>query len=583
MPTSFTTPISTSSPVIDTVMHRKRQLAVAQDKWKWGMINFVTGIGIFLEAQSSSFHFLAEENSPWRSFISQIESGLVLILFFNALYDWYSHIFPFGISSDALPDLPFSPMQLKLLGVKENEYGFKTTTPTSKSGKSDHPFGFPSPNGSFLSPQSNSNVFVTSLNSSSWIYQPGNEKSPTTGDSTKEAKVALSPSLNGTFTDEKSLKDYLRDYEQKEKTKSITNNLNKSVGSTGNNGSFWSSAATKDPRSSGNGRQDHSSILRNVAYQLSTPMPCSSDPLDSPGGNSGHLKSSRNDTKSESLCRKLGIDPLDLVFWMQNIRIWISQTILSRVVKEIDYVNKKLISCGLSDCLIGTVGVERLRKCAALPQLRDHLTELNNLLTFLSVSLHQDYLVERLKELAEGGALSEYKWNGGGKKWSDKLPTDAEIVMGCFAAYMDTCLPVNFRNSLGGTSAGQIVEDKPFSGVYFIVLPENSNLKKNSISSPTGSSGNGSGSAEATKQRHASSILPREQMRSIVILQSGERPAHFFLQVEGKDRLEISAGRNNLFHTLLFFLHHIKTKESGMLGRINLGASGVNVLWVIDG
>ncbi len=28
------------------------------------------------------------------------------------------------------------------------------------------------------------------------------------------------------------------------------------------------------------------------------------------------------------------------------------------------------------------------------------------------------------------------------------------------------------------------------------------------------------------------------------------------------------------------FLYIIKTKESGMLGRVNLGLSGVNVLWI---
>ncbi|KAJ7422547.1 hypothetical protein WISP_37407 [Willisornis vidua] len=41
-----------------------------------------------------------------------------------------------------------------------------------------------------------------------------------------------------------------------------------------------------------------------------------------------------------------------------------------------------------------------------------------------------------------------------------------------------------------------------------------------------------------------------------------------------------SSGRNNMFHTLLMFLYIIKTKESGMLGRVNLGLSGVNILWI---
>lgn len=299
-------------------------------------------------------------------------------------------------------------------------------------------------------------------------------------------------------------------------------------------------------------------------------------------GGSSH-SGTRADTKSESLCRKLGIDPLDLVFWMQNIRIWISQTILQRIVKEIECVNKKLISCGLSDCLVGTVGVERLRKCASLPQLRDSLTEVNNLITFLSVTPNQEYLVERLKELSSGGALSQFKWNGGGQKWSDKLPTDAELIMGFFAAYMDVSLPANFRNSFGGGHSHQ-VDDKPFTGVYYTIVEKKSTETTTSnlgmLPPLTG---------QQQRPRHSSSGknlaigASQPKARSIVILQSSERPPHFYLQIEGKEKLEISSGRNNLFHTLLFFLHHIKTKESGMLGRLNLGASGVNVLWVIDG
>lgn len=41
-------------------------------------------------------------------------------------------------------------------------------------------------------------------------------------------------------------------------------------------------------------------------------------------------------------------------------------------------------------------------------------------------------------------------------------------------------------------------------------------------------------------------------------------------------------GRNNLFHTLLLFLYTVKTRDHGMLGRVNAGSSGINILWVID-
>ena len=46
---------------------------------------------------------------------------------------------------------------------------------------------------------------------------------------------------------------------------------------------------------------------------------------------------------------------------------------------------------------------------------------------------------------------------------------------------------------------------------------------------------------------------------------------------ESGRKLELSPGRNNLFHTLLLFLHHVKTKEGGMLDTVNLGRYVKNV------
>ena len=75
-------------------------------------------------------------------------------------------------------------------------------------------------------------------------------------------------------------------------------------------------------------------------------------------------------------------------------------------------------------------------------------------------------------------------------------------------------------------------------------------------------------------------------------MQTQQKPPHYYLQarteVSGSsascnvEKLDVTAGRNNLFHTILLFLHHLKTTENGMLGRINLGPSGINVLWVIE-
>ena len=119
-----------------------------------------------------------------------------------------------------------------------------------------------------------------------------------------------------------------------------------------------------------------------------------------------------------------------------------------------------------------------------------------------------------------------------------------------------------------------------FTGIFYITLPESSSQERRS-----GTAGNSNVPAQTLTNRahnQQTSTNLSSSTRSIIILQSAERPPHFFLQFDGKERVEVSAGRNNLFHTILFFLHHIKTKECGQLGRINLGISGVNMLWTIE-
>ena len=135
------------------------------------------------------------------------------------------------------------------------------------------------------------------------------------------------------------------------------------------------------------------------------------------------------------------------------------------------------------------------------------------------------------------------------------------------------------------------IDDKPFSGVYFVRLPEagatpaaeSSNAKTDLYASPANPRHRHStqGKIQTALQQQLENTADTA-LSCIIILQTSQRPTHFLLQLDGKEKLEISPGRNNLFHTILFFLHFIKTKESGMLGRINLGQSGINILWVIE-
>ena len=223
--------------------------------------------------------------------------------------------------------------------------------------------------------------------------------------------------------------------------------------------------------------------------------------------------------------------------------MWISQTVLRRLVAEIAATNKQLAKLGMTDVAVGQTSLEKLKKVAGMPQIVTSAPSLHFLLPFLEVTPHQEYLVDRIRVLSRGGAMSDFKWNGGGRflgrDWSDKLPTDCDLVIHAFACYFDSRIP----------PVKGVIDGKVFSSLFFFGVSEK---------------------PESAKVR-----VP------CAILQTAAKPPHFMLQV-GEEKWDLSPGRNNLFHTLLCFLHYMKVKQNGMIGRVNMGLSGINILWVLD-
>ena len=109
---------------------------------------------------------------------------------------------------------------------------------------------------------------------------------------------------------------------------------------------------------------------------------------------------------------------------------WISKTVVERVATEIDNVCAALIRHGLSDSQPGHIGLDKLRKLAQ-SFLASAIPTLPTLVPFLELCSNQDYLVNRIKILAKGGSMSEFKWNSGGsyngKDWDCSLPTDTAV------------------------------------------------------------------------------------------------------------------------------------------------------------
>uniref|UniRef100_A0A8C0I8R2 Transmembrane protein 209 n=1 Tax=Bubo bubo TaxID=30461 RepID=A0A8C0I8R2_BUBBB len=190
-------------------------------------------------------------------------------------------------------------------------------------------------------------------------------------------------------------------------------------------------------------------------------------------------------------------------------------------------------SSSLAEASISSLKQAALVKAPLIPTL-------NALVQYLDLTPNQEYLVERIKELSQGGCMSSFRWNRGGefkgRKWYTDLPTDSSIIMHVFCTYLDSRLPPHPKYPDG----------KTFTSQHFIQTPDKPDTSNENV---------------------------------FCIYQSSINPPHYEL-IYQRHVYNLPKARNNLFHPLLTFMSLIKTKESGMLGRVNLGLSGVYVLWI---
>ncbi|XP_076639602.1 transmembrane protein 209 [Colletes latitarsis] len=465
-----------------------------------------------------------------------VEWCLASIFALNALY----HIIRYTWTSLTLQPVILSPKQRRLLGVSEDDPVFKNEV--SSPQKTSEPI-FPlnlscislnrrlTPLGSpGLSESKNFSTLSPFFKYSS----PMSEKSQCSPNGSFNKSFNIS--TNGNLTSEeliqseKELQNYLDETRQRKHVLSTDIDQPSNLLS-----SFWSHPAIRSPG-------EVSPLLRRCAYQLAPIVDKSKS--TSPGTEEGN--SPRGMFGVPDVWRKYRIDPNKVNEWTANLRVWINKTVVERVAAEIDNVSSALVRHGLSDSQPGHVGLDRLRKLAQAPFLVTAIPTLPTLVPFLELSNNQEYLVNRIKILATGGSMSEFKWNSGGphngKDWDTSLPTDSAIIMHLVSTYMDTQLEAPLDQP----------DARPFTSRY---------MARSGMS------------------------LPRS--KGPVIVCQSINPPHYCLAHSGdatpNDYEEIQRGRNNLFHMLLLFLYIVKTRDHGMLGRVNLGTSGINVLWVIDG
>lgn len=427
------------------------------------------------------------------------EFGLISIFAFNALTTLYAYSTP----NKFVTNKALSTTQMQLLGLDESNVhiddSISLDIPLS-------PVKTSTPEGSPTSQKLDSMLHNRSRSFTYFPSQPTNQDQLST--SFNQLNLSFTRSYNDeAITDMQSLENYLKSADNS----AINTSLSQSM---------FEHSNLSLSRS-----MDHSLTFPNT-YQIAT----------NPQTNYNTDDSQKIEAKVWS---QLGIKRNELEIWTNNCKLWISMTILRKIINEIDRYNKILVDLGSPECQIGLISMSMLRQLAINRQ--DQLTNLPLLIPYLNLHPNHDYLVNRIRELAKGSDISLYRWNSGGSykgnKWDSSFPTDAQIIIHLFCTYMDSMVPPTLT----------IADTQPFTSRFFASAP----------------------------QRY-------EDIQGVIALyQTQILPPNFSLLTKDKSLLAVPKGRLNLFHSIVAFLHYCYHKESGMLGQVNLSLLGLNLFTII--
>ncbi|KAL9960685.1 hypothetical protein ACROYT_G034171 [Oculina patagonica] len=492
----------------------------------WVFVNVILAATFFAELIFGSVADYFEFQHPLLWFVV---CGLAIWFTFCFIVDLYHYMRPVLGQNSVL----LSPDQRKLLGIRPTDSGFKLAplrTPTSNGnasptivtssspaiGMSTTITGTP-PRLLGTPPRSNSSSPARSpLTGTPSFYTETVASSPDSR--SRHSSPGRSPFPSSDYmTDLTSLDQYIREQEQEEQR--LQRVASPDALSSGRGQTYWSGY-----------RLDFTPPL-NV-YRIARRSPDLSSSRDD--DDSGY-----NSTKADEIWTKFAVTRANLDHWTENCRKWLCQTILARLVEQIEAVNETLCRIGCSELQVGTISLSAVRQVAV--SKADQAPTLRSIIPYLEASNNQEYLVQRLSELAQGGCMGLYRWNSGGqyrgKLWEQDLLADSQLLLHMFCTYMDSRLPADPTFPDGRT----------FTGRHFLKTPDKPDARKSDL----------------------------------CIYQSRLHPPHFKVIIED-EVYDMPKGQNNLFHTIIFFLHHVKTKQYGMLGRVNLGMSGVNILCILN-
>uniref|UniRef100_A0A8C8EPJ7 Transmembrane protein 209 n=1 Tax=Oncorhynchus tshawytscha TaxID=74940 RepID=A0A8C8EPJ7_ONCTS len=525
------------STLIDRTMRMRREEQARQVVLAWAVLN-VSLAGMIYTEMSGKLLSLYFSISYWP--IWYIELAFASVFSLNALFDFWKY-FKYTMAPSTIA---VTPEQHRLLGLRNSsDLSLLNVSPAQSS---------PLQGQSVLSfspsrPASTSPKFSPScvpgyspLLSSPSTPGSGGHFSPSLGDNafpfvtafldgtSLRARYRTSPSV---FNSPGGKEDYMESLKtldrflRTEEEKSHRSQLGspESV-SPSHSPTFWNYS-----RSVG----DYAQSLRKFQYQ---PACRSQAPSASKDETDLGSKQAAEEVWARITTSRLVVDSIDS--WTAKLRNWINDTILVPLVKEMDSVNGQLRRMGCSELQIGEASIASLKQAAVLKA--SVIPTMPAIVQYLDITPNQEYLVERIKELAHSGCMSSFRWNRGGdlkaRKWDTDLPSDCAILMHVLCTYLDSRLPPHPKYPDG----------KTFTSQHFTQTPDKPDVTNENL---------------------------------FCVHQSSTNPPHYQLIYQGHV-YSLPKGRNNLFHTVLMFLFVIKTKESGMLGRVNLGLSGVNILWI---
>ncbi|KAI9145514.1 cytochrome B561, N terminal-domain-containing protein [Paraphysoderma sedebokerense] len=285
--------------------------------------------------------------------------------------------------------------------------------------------------------------------------------------------------------------------------------------------------------------------------------------------------------------------------WGENMRLWISETVVKPLSDRIVRMEKKLEEEGLSHLSVklaswsqglslsgqtqpqpsqpaqtlfgpkssfsfgtsgqagGLFGTQQTQKPMHLVDLANRFSHISwvqeriILERFLNISSYpnaREYLYYRIHELAQGARLSHYVWNRGGqwgvdtsgnkREWTSDLPSDAEVIVHLFCVYLDSIMPG--ENPLW---AGH----QAFSSKFFV------------------------------------GVEARPDQRSkIQIKQKSKSPSPHFCLVVEKTYWDMFPKRSNAFLTLALFVYYVNKKMGGYIGLLHLSSKGLGLQKIFE-